>query len=106
MRRAPTFAVVLLATIPLVAGGCSTSRREREENEVEVTLDQLPPAVRDTVSRESGGAPVGKIQREREKGKTVYEAMITKGAKTWEITVDESGKVIEREEAGKEDRED
>ena len=99
MRRA-LFVASLLA---VAATGCSTSDRarddDRDEREVEVTLDQLPPAVRETVSRESGGAPVGKIMREDEKGKTVYEAMITKGGKTWEVEIDEGGNVLEREAA-------
>ena len=93
MRRA----YVLLAGLTLCVTGCNTSHSEREENEVEVTLDQLPPAVRETVSRESGGAPVGKLEREQEKGKTVYEATIIKGSKTQEVKIDESGKVIGRE---------
>jgi len=93
MRRA----FALLAGLTICVAGCNTSHSEREENEVEVTLDQVPPAVRDTISRESGGAPVGKIERGVEKGKTVYEADITKGTKTTEIKVDESGKVIGRE---------
>ena len=99
-------ALVLIAGLSLAATGCNSSNREPEEPEVEVTLDQVPPAVRETLSRESGGAPVGKIEREDEKGKTVYEAMITKGGKTWEIEVDEGGKVLAREEAKGDDRED
>ena len=93
MRRA----IALLAGLTLCVAGCNTSHSEREENEVEVTLDQLPPPVRETVSRESGGAPVGKIEREQEKGKTVYEAKIMKGTKTQEVKIDESGKVLGRE---------
>jgi uncharacterized membrane protein YkoI len=102
MRRT----LILLAAAPFIAAGCAANQRERDENEVEVTLDQLPPAVRETISRESGGAPVGKIEREDEKGKTVYEAMITKGGKTWEVEIDESGNVVGREEAKGSDRED
>ena len=101
MRRT----LILLAAAPLFAIGCA-GNREREENEVEVPFDQLPPAVRETFSRESGGAPVGKIEREDEKGKAVYEALITKAGKTWEIEVDEGGKVLSREEAKGDDRED
>ena len=98
------YALILVAVAPLLGLGCAS--REREENEVEVTFDQLPPAVRETFSRESGGAPVGRIEREEEKGKTVYEALITKGGKTWEVEVDENGRVLQREEAKGGDRED
>lgn len=101
MRRA----LILLAGVTLLIAGCNTNR-EPKEQEVEVTLDQLPPAVKDTLTRESGGAPVGKIEREKEKGKVLYSAMITKGGKTWEVEIDGSGNVLEREEAGKEDKKD
>jgi hypothetical protein len=98
--------LILLAVATLTAAGCAANNREREEDEVEVAFDQLPPAVRETLSRESGGAPVGKIEREDEKGSAVYEALITKGGKTWEVEVDEGGKVLSREESKGDDRED
>ena len=100
------FTTLALAAGILLLGGCKSNPREPDEREVEVTLDQVPPAVKETLSRESGGAPLGAVHRETENGKVVYEARITKGGKTWEVEVDESGKVLEREEAGKEDRED
>ena len=101
MRRAVTIALTMSTLLPVVAAGCRSSRRAREQKGSEVTLDQVPAAVRDAFSRESGGAPLGTIEREQEKGKTVYEANITKGAKTWSVEVDEAGNVIKRTEAGK-----
>ena len=98
--------LILLAGLALVVAGCNTSHRERDEDAIEVTLDQVPPAVKETISRESGGAPVGKIAREDENGKAVYEAMITKNGKTFEVEIDETGKVLEREEVKGRDRED
>lgn len=96
MRR-----MLILAAAVLLAAGCGSGGRGGGEREVEVTLADLPPAVRDALSRESGGSPVGRITREREGGRTVYEARITQGAKTWDVEVDEDGKVLEREEVGK-----
>jgi hypothetical protein len=98
MRRAAvTTALALLGIVPLLATGCkSSSNHEREENEQEVTLDQVPQVVRDTFTRESGGAPMGTVKREQEKGKTLYEVRITKGAKTVEVEVDEAGNVVRR----------
>jgi len=47
-----------------------TDKATGATHEQEVTLDQVPQAARDTFSRESGGAPMGTVKREREKGKT------------------------------------
>ena len=102
MRRT----LVVAAAAVLAVAGCKSGNREAKEREVEVTFADLPQAVKETLTRESGGAPVGAVHRETEKGRVVYEARITKGAKTYEVEVDESGQVLEREEAGKEDRED
>ena len=91
------FAVI----VPISAGvlaGCARDG-ERDEDATEVLLADVPPAVRETITRESDGAPVGAIMRETENGRTVYEAKISKGGKTWEVEVDESGKVLEREAA-------
>src|SRR6476659_9836139 len=97
MRRAAVMIALALAGAgPLVCTGCKSSGREKEENEQEVTLDSVPQVVRDTFARESGGAPMGTVKRERENGKTVYEARITKGAKTVEVEVDEAGNVVRR----------
>src|SRR5947208_1189605 len=97
MRRTASIVALALAGVgPLLSAGCKSSNHEREENEQEVTLDQVPQAVRDTFSRESGGAPMGTVKREREKGKTVYETRITKGARTVEVEVDEAGNVLRR----------
>src|SRR5688500_13734053 len=97
MRYVP--ALVVAAT--LVAVGCNSSSREREEQEVEVTLDQVPQAARDALSRESGGAPMGTVRREIENGRPVYEATFSSGGKSWEVEVDENGKVLDREPADK-----
>jgi peptidase YpeB-like protein len=91
-------AIALLAGAVLFTG-CANSKGHNEK-EVPMTLDALPAAVRETVRNESGGAPVGKIVRETEHGKTVYEATITKDGRTYEVDIDESGKVLDREGVG------
>ena len=93
MRYVPALVVAAM----LAAAGCNSSNRE--EKEVEVTLDQVPQAARDALSRESGGAPMGTVWREIENGRPVYEATFSSGAKSWEVEVDENGKVLDREPA-------
>jgi uncharacterized membrane protein YkoI len=97
-------ALILLAGAALFTG-CASNGRE-EEDEVPTTLDAVPAAVRESIRAESGGAPVGKIVQETENGKTVYEATITKNGKTYDVEMDAAGKVLEREDADAEDKDD
>ncbi len=62
----------------------------------QVKLDELPPAVKQTVERETKGALVRDIERDTEGGKTVYEVEYTKAGTAWEIHVGETGKVLKR----------
>ena len=86
----------------LVAGlmvvGCSHMHHEKEEgeegNEVKMTIDQVPPAVRATLEREAQGATIKTVDKEEDHGKTVYETDVMINGKNWEIKVDESGKVV------------
>ena len=61
--------------------GCNANQahkdNEHEGDEVAINQDQLPPAVRDTMNRESGGAGLTKIEKETKDGKTSYEANAT-----------------------------
>ena len=94
------YVTALFVAAVLVAAGCNSSNREREDADgVEVTLDQVPQAAQDALSRESGGAPMGTVRREMENGRPVYEATFSKGGKSWDVEVDENGKVLEREPA-------
>ena len=98
MRYAPALVVAAM----LVAAGCNSSNREWEDTDaVEVTLDQVPQAARDALTRESGGAPMGTVRREIENGRPVYEATFSSGGKSWEVEVDENGKILDREAANR-----
>lgn len=105
-----------LAALVLFVGGCANLDRngggddeDSDANEVKMTMDQLPASAREGLTREAGtGATIGEVEREEENGRTVYEADATAADGTkWEITVDESGKLLEREkddeEGGKDD---
>src|SRR5437870_828177 len=76
--------------------GCAASNQHKdkekeEENEVKITMDQVPPAVRDTMQREAGGGNLSGFEKETDEGKTVYEADTTIGGKTYEMKVAEDG---------------
>ena len=64
--------------------------------EVKVTLDQVPAAVKDTLQKQVGKGTITDIDKETEDSKTIYEADATIDGKNWEIKVAEDGKLISR----------
>ena len=60
----------------------------------DVKLDELPPAVKQTVERETKGATVKEIERDEEDGKIVYEVEYTKAGNRYELHVGATGKVL------------
>ena len=100
MRRT---AIALLGA-SLFLTSCQSSN-EREGNEVKLRLDDVPPAVRATILREAGGAPVTEVEREEENGRVVYEAEITTNGRQRDIEVDAQGNLLPPE-AGDYDQDD
>ena len=62
----------------------------------DVTVEQLPPAVRATVDRETQGGQIKDIERDREGGQVVYEVEFTLDGKAYELDIAEDGKLLER----------
>ena len=62
----------------------------------EMTLDQVPPAVRATIEKEARGATIEDVEREDEGGKVIYEVELERDNVEWKLKIDESGKVIQR----------
>ena len=103
-----------LAVLALIAGGCTNLDRnggddeDSDANEMKMTMEQLPASARDGLTTAAGtGATIGEVERETEQGMTVYEADVTAQDGTkWEVTVDESGKLIGKEKDDEEGGED
>lgn len=76
-----------------------------ETSEVKMPFDKAPMAVQDSLRKEAGGAKVDTIDKEVRNGMTVYETDVKKDGKTWEIVVDESGKLVSKKEEGAEEAE-
>jgi hypothetical protein len=91
-----------ILSVVLAAGlvGCSNmkhhEREEEEGNEVKMTLDQVPPAVRAALQREAQGAAITTVDKEESKGRTIYETDVMMNGKNWEIKVDEDGRVVSK----------
>lgn len=89
----------MVAAAGLVVGCSNMMHHEKEGeegNEVKMSLDQVPPAVRATLQREAQGASITTVDKEEDKGKTIYEADVMLNGKNWEIKVDQDGKVVSK----------
>jgi len=75
-------------------------------DEEEVTLKQVPPAVRKTILKAAGKHKIEEIERETKNGKTVYEAEWRDGDKEVEIKVAPNGKLLKREVEDADDDDD
>jgi hypothetical protein len=65
------------------------------EVEEEVSLDSLPPAVKDGLTKAAGDGTIGKVESITKNGKLVaYEAVVKTGTKRSEIQVGPDGKEL------------
>lgn len=93
-----------LPRILLLTGCLALSQAAWAEEEQQLTLDQLPAAVKAAALKQANGAKITEIEAETKKGKTVYE--ITFGET--EVTFDANGTVLRSkvEKADDEDEDD
>ncbi|MFW6107455.1 MAG: PepSY-like domain-containing protein [bacterium] len=66
-------------------------------DEVELSLDRVPAAVRQTILREAQGAKVEDVEREVDAGQVVYEAEFEAGGREVEIRIAPDGTLLEKE---------
>ena len=80
---------------PLLVGVlfCVAAAQERKINR-----SQLPPAVEQTVARESEGATIKGFATEVEHGQKFYEASLVVNGHTKDILINRQGKIVEVEE--------
>jgi hypothetical protein len=81
---------------------CPAVFSAEEENEQTVTMSDLPAAVQTTIKNKAGASEITRIEKKKEKGKTVYEAVVNKSGKEWSIEVNEKGKFLKDYQESKE----
>ena len=86
----------LLTFIVVVAFAFSAT--QAQENEKKIKRSQLPPAVEQTVARESEGATVKGFSTEVEHGQRFYEVSLNVDGHNKDILIDKNGNVVEVEE--------
>ena len=69
-----------------------------EDTEEKVSLDKLPPAVAKALKEQAGDDKITDLSKEKDDGKTVYEATFTRKGHVHDVTVDEAGKLLSDEE--------
>ena len=91
----------IVGVLALAVGCASTHKSEEakeagEKGEVKMSLAEVPPAVRATLTQEAGGAKIETVDREEKDGKVIYETDVMSGGKNWEIKVDADGKLLSK----------
>jgi len=89
-----------------VVGTLAFTAWAAQEGEEQVTLDQVPAAVKATILKESAGGKITEIERETKNGKTIYEAEFLLDGKEVEIQVAPDGTLLGREMGDEDDDED
>ena len=79
---------------------------DRERNAQEISIEQLPLAVKSVVAKEAEGGSAKEAETFTKDGKTLYGVTIAKNGKEEELLVSETGEIVGREAPGKEDDHD
>ena len=94
--------------VGLIVGGCGilgsltlaawANGKEHEQDEEKLTMEQLPPRVKEAVQKLVGTDPIEEIEKEREHGIVVYEVEWTVNGKGREAEFTADGDLLELEE--------
>ena len=76
----------------------SVSAWSAEDKEETTKLEALPPAVAKALKEQAGKDKITNVSKEKDEGKTVYEATFKRGGNVHDVTVDEKGKLVSDEE--------
>ncbi|MDP6634863.1 MAG: PepSY domain-containing protein [Phycisphaerae bacterium] len=91
--------VVLTLSLSIAIAGKKTEK--------DVTIDQVPAAVKTTILKEAGSNTIEEIEEVSKDGKVIYyEAEWETGGKEIEITVDPEGKLLSKEVEDDDDDDD
>jgi len=110
-----TFWIVLgvtLVGLAAVSVQWVSAEDKDKDKEEEMTLEQLPAAVRATVDKETQGATILELEKDTEDGKVLYDVEFKIGDTVKEISVAPDGSIVkdeeedEDEDGEKEDSED
>jgi uncharacterized membrane protein YkoI len=93
--------VLLVAGLAVCLGAVATQKIM--DSEREVSLAEVPDAVRATLLAQAQGNPIKEIEVETENGQTVYEAEVIAGGQTVDIAVAADGTFLGQETEDEDD---
>ena len=99
-------AVIGFVQEPAQAKKACGAKGAQKCEEVEVTIDQVPAAVKKTILSQAGKNKIEEIEKKTKNGKVTYEAEWTEGEMEVEITVAPDGKLLKTEKEPKDDDDD
>jgi len=73
------------------------------ETEYEINLKEIPSAVKTTLDKESAGFKIGESVLAENKDGKVYEFLLSKDKKEFELLIDLNGKMIKKEQVTEEE---
>jgi hypothetical protein len=76
------------------------------ETESEISLKEIPAAVKITLDKESSGYKIGESVIAENKDGKVYEFLLSKDKKEFELLIDLNGKMVKKEQVTEEDDRD
>jgi uncharacterized membrane protein YkoI len=74
--------------------GGKNATTEEQEDEVQVSLEQVPALVKETILAEAQGGTIAEIELESENGQAVYEAEVVVDGQEIELTIAADGKLV------------
>jgi uncharacterized membrane protein YkoI len=105
IRKHKTLLGVLLV-VGLILGVGAVATQRMISDDVEVSIDAVPAAVKATILAQAQGNAVREVEMETENGQTVYEAEVVIGGKEVEIRVAADGTLLGQEVDDEDDDED
>jgi len=98
--------IAIAFTTPMIALACAANQKAQKEDKGEKALKvkfaDAPAAVQKTMTEQAKGAKIDSLDKEVEKGQTVYEADVMLDGKEYEIVVAEDGKLVSKDLAQQE----
>jgi len=88
---------IVLAGAGLAVGIGAAATQQLGEDEVAVSIDQVPAAVKAALLAHAEGGTINEIEMETEKGQVVYEAEVVINGKEVDIEVAADGTVLGKE---------